>query len=190
MIPEGRQSPIGSPDFTAGRPNSGKGRPHLPAVKRVRGMRHPAPSLHDAPDSTGRGHRLLNSKHHTPDMYPPPRHVNPQTRERRPLPHGKSRRLSIPHAYACLYRAPTGTRTQNTRILSPLSLPIGLWGRTPHSSGHKHLLFHENAPEPKQKHISNGSPNPAVASIMQKHWWAAKLDSSQTPRRKIGGAED
>ena len=72
MIPEGRQSPIGSPDFTAGRPNSGKGRPHLPAVKRVRGMRHPAPSLHDAPDSTGRGHRLLNSKHHTPDMYPPP----------------------------------------------------------------------------------------------------------------------
>ena len=43
-----------------------------------------------------------------------------------PLPHGKSRRLSIPHAYACLYRAPTGTRTQNTRILSPLSLPIGL----------------------------------------------------------------
>ena len=61
-------------------------------------------------------------------FYPPkkPRHVNLQTRERRPLPHGKSRRLSIPHAYACLYRAPTGTRTQNTRILSPLSLPIGL----------------------------------------------------------------
>ena len=62
MIPKGRQSPIGSPDFTAGRPNSGKGRPHLPAVKRVRGMRQHAPPLHDAPDSMGRGHRLLTPR--------------------------------------------------------------------------------------------------------------------------------
>lgn len=63
-------------------------------------------------------------------FYPPPpkkpRHVNLQTRERRLLPYGKSRRLSIPRIYACLCSAPTGTRTQNTRILSPLSLPIGL----------------------------------------------------------------
>ena len=117
---------------------------------------------------------------------PHPRHVNPQTHKRRPLPHGKSRRLSIPHAYACLYRAPTGTRTQNTRILSPLSLPIGLWGRTPYTSGHKHLLFHENAPEPKQKHISNSSPHPAVASITQKRWWATKPGSWRASGHKNG----
>lgn len=128
-------------------------------------------------------------------FYPPqkPRHVNLQTRKRRPLPHGKSRR-SLIYAYrlyiASQRSAPTGTRTQNTRILSPLSLPIGLWGRTPHSSGHKHLLFHENAPEPKQKHISNGSPRSATAITTQKHWWAAKLDSSQALRHTMGGAKD
>lgn len=40
--------------------------------------------------------------------------------------------------------------------------------------------------EPKQKHISNSSPHPAVASLMQKRWWATKLDSLQAPRRKNG----
>lgn len=122
-------------------------------------------------------------------FYPPPkkpRHVNLQTRERRLLPYGKSRRLSIPRIYACLCSAPTGTRTQNTRILSPLSLPIGLWGRTPHSSGHKHLLFHENAPEPKQKHISNGSPRSATAITTQKHRWATKPGSWRASGHKNG----
>lgn len=125
-------------------------------------------------------------------FYPPPkkpRHVNLQTRERRLLPYGKSRR-SLIYAYrlyiASQRSAPTGTRTQNTRILSPLSLPIGLWGRTPHSSGHKHLLFHENAPEPKQKHISNGSPRSATAITTQKHRWATKPGSWRASGHKNG----
>ena len=137
---------------------------------------------HPHGNRTGRGHRLL----------PPPkkpRHVNLQTRKRRPLPHGKSRR-SLIYAYrlyiASQRSAPTGTRTQNTRILSPLSLPIGLWGRTPHSSGHKHLLFHENAPEPKQKHISNGSPRSATAITTQKHRWATKPGSWRASGHKNG----
>jgi hypothetical protein len=33
------------------------------------------------------------------------------------------------HIYQPICRAPTGTRTQTVRILSPLPLPIGLWGR-------------------------------------------------------------
>ena len=140
-------------------------------------MRQHAPPLHDAPDSIGSGASPFNSKKRT---------TKSQIRKRRPLPHGKSRRLSIPHVYACLCRAPTGTRTQNTRILSPLSLPIGLWGRTPHSSGHKHLLFHENAPEPKQKHISNGSPRSATAITTQKHRWATKPGSWRASGHKNG----
>ena len=137
-------------------------------------MRQPAPPLHDAPIALVRGHRLFEP-HKTPDTQA----AAPPLREEPLL-------ISIPRIYASLCSAPTGTRTQNTRILSPLSLPIGLWGRTPHSSGHKHLLFHENAPEPKQKHISNGSPRSATAITTQKHRWATKPGSWRASGHKNG----
>ena len=59
-------------------------------------------------------------------------------------------------------------------------------GAHPASSEHKHLLFHENAPEPKQKHISNGSPRSATAITTQKHRWATKPGSWRASGHKNG----
>ena len=69
---------------------------------------------------------------------------------------------------------------------SSVSANWTMGARTPHSSGHKHLLFHENAPEPKQKHISNGSPRSATAITTQKHRWATKPGSWRASGHKNG----
>lgn len=60
-------------------------------------------------------------------FYPPPpkkpRHVNPSNTRAAAPPLREEPPLIV---IAYQHSAPTGTRTQNTRILSPLSLPIGL----------------------------------------------------------------
>ena len=45
-----------------------------------------------------------------------PRYVNLRYASGGPFPHGKSRRPSIPHIYTRLCSAPTGTRTQTSRM--------------------------------------------------------------------------
>ena len=63
-------------------------------------------------------------------------------------------------------------------------------GAHPASSEHKHLLFHENAPEPKRKHISNVPRAQPQQSPCKSTGGRLSPAAGEHPGTKTGGAED